>query len=151
MMKKHYFTRLIYWLLQFSWGIVQNILGLLIFVILLIKNPKRKIETFFGAILTHWAFTFSMGCGMFIFYGHENAKDRNEVKVHEYGHTIQSAVLGPLFMFVIAIPSTSWAFLPIFINYRKKTGMAYLDLYCESWANKWGEAVTKMPAPNRNR
>lgn len=31
--------------------------------------------------------------------------------VHEYGHTIQSMILGPLYLIVIGIPSTLWGFL----------------------------------------
>ena len=34
--------------------------------------------------------------------------------VHEYGHTIQSLIFGPLYLIVMGIPSTLWGFLPYF-------------------------------------
>jgi len=139
----------VYYLLQITWGIIQNICGFLIWIILMCKNPKRKITTFFGAIVTEWKFSFSTGCGLFIFYGHKNAKDAKEVLVHEYCHTIQSCILGPLFMFVIALPSVSWAFIPCFVKMRKEKNIKYCEFYPESWANKLGTLVTGLPAPDR--
>ena len=39
----------------------------------------------------------------------EELSDR--LLVHEYGHTIQSLILGPLYLVLIGIPSTLWGFL----------------------------------------
>jgi len=149
-MKRQYiFNDIVYTILQFTWGILQNVLGALILLVLTIINPLRNHFYYHGAIVTEWRFDFSCGCGMFIFYGHKDAKDSKEVLVHEYGHTLQSIVLGPLFMFVIAIPSMLWAFIPYFVKLRKRRNIKYVDFYCEKWANKWGEKVTGLTAPNR--
>ena len=142
-------NHIIYYLLQLTWGIVQNALGILLFLILTVINPTRKRFIYHGAIVSQWKYPFSMGLGMFIFYGHEKSKIAKEVLVHEYGHTLQSMVLGPLFLFVIAIPSVTWAFVPYFNEYRKKNKVSYVDLYCEKWANDWGEEITKLKAPSR--
>lgn len=136
----------LYTLLQFTWGICQNIVGLLVWLILGILNPRRKRAYYHGAILTHWKFPFSMGLGMFIFYGHEGTEEEKEVKVHEYGHTIQSIILGPLFLFVIGIPSCVWAFTPVFNRWRKAGRYKYTDFYPEKWANKLGEKILKEPS-----
>jgi len=148
-MKKYLFNDIVYTLLQFTWGLIQNILGLLILVFLTIIDTKRNHFYYHGAIVTEWKFSFSCGCGMFIFYGHKNAKDADEVLVHEYGHTLQSIVLGPLFIFVIAIPSLLWAFIPYFNKLRKEKNIKYVDFYCEKWANNWGEMITGLKAPSR--
>lgn len=150
-MKKYAAEHILYTLIQWTWGIVQNSLGLLIWILLSIVNPKRRRGYYHGAILTHWAFPFSMGLGMFIFYGHGDKEESyaKSVLVHEYGHTLQSCLLGPLFMPVIAIPSCVWAFTPAFVRGRKAGRWTYFDLYAESWANKWGEKVLHMPAPSR--
>ncbi len=147
--KKYILNYIIYTILQLTWGIIQNVLGIIAFLILTIINPKRKRFYYHGAIGSDWKFSFSMGLGMFIFYGHRDRKDINpdEILVHEYGHTIQSIILGPLFFFVIALPSTIWAFLPCFVKYRKEHNVKYTDLYCESWANRAGEEVLKEKAP----
>jgi len=101
--------------------------------------------------MSYWKFPFSMGLGMFIFFGHSNKDEeyQAQVLVHEYGHTIQSCMLGPLFMFVIAIPSVVWAFTPVFEKMRKEGKYDYLEFYPEAWANYEGERILKMPAPSK--
>lgn len=149
MNKKYILNYIIYTLLQLTWGFIQNALGIFILIILTIINPKRKHFLYHGAIVSEWKFPFSCGCGMFIYYGHKGAKDADAVLVHEYGHTLQSIVLGPLFMFVIAIPSITWAFVPCFVKMRKEKNIKYVDFYPEKWANAWGEKVTGLKAPER--
>ena len=82
--------------------------------------------------------------GLFIFI-----KDREDVnpwtyntRIHEYGHTWQCLLLGPLYYIVIALPSVIWC--NCFAGYRKKNNVSYYKLYCEAWANCWGQKATKM-------
>ena len=141
-------NHLVYWLLQLSWGLIQNVVGFGIFLVLHILDFKREKHFYHGAIVTMWKYPFSMGCGMWIFLGHKG-KNVEKVLVHEYGHTIQSIILGPLFMPVVAIPSLTWAFTPVFVKYRRKTGYLYTDFYCEAWANNLGKLIIKKE-PIRN-
>ena len=53
---------------------------------------------------------------------------------HEYGHTLQSAVLGPFYLPVIGVPS----FL-VSQDIVEISG-SYYDFYTESWANDWSAA-----------
>lgn len=54
--------------------------------------------------------------GLFIFI---NKNDHTEkLRKHEYGHTIQSLILGPLWIFVIGLPSLIWC--SCFEKYRRK-------------------------------
>ena len=62
--------------------------------------------------------------------------------VHEYGHTIQSLMLGPLYLIVIGIPSTLWGFLPNLNRKRKEEQISYFSFFTEKWANILGEKVT---------
>ena len=55
---------------------------------------------------------------------------------HEYGHTIQSHKLGPLYLLVIALPSMIWA--GCFENYRIKHNIDYYSFYTEVSADKLG-------------
>lgn len=146
-------NRIIYTILQWTWGIIQTSVGLLMFLILTVIKPNRTRKYYHGAIVSYWKFPFSMGCGMFIFFGHHKQEEQyqKEVLVHEYGHTIQSIILGPLFMFVIAIPSCVWAFTPAFAKMRKEGKYSYFDLYCEGWANHLGELVLHEPAPGKRK
>ena len=62
--------------------------------------------------------------------------------VHEYGHTIQSLIFGPLYLIVMGIPSTLWGFLPYFQN-KRNNGVSYFSFFTEKLANYLGEKVTK--------
>ena len=133
-------------IVQWTWGIVQNVSGLLLFIVFL----KNKHFVFRTSVVTCWKFPYSIGCGMFIFLNAEdtevgsqgaNSKMDYDLLVHEYGHCLQSIILGPLFFPVIAIPSVIWASVPFFQRLRKREGLSYYYLYCEKWANKLGDWV----------
>ncbi len=147
--RKYTVNYILYALVQFTWGIVQNVAGALMVALIKLRDPKRKVFYYHGAVVCHWKMTGSMGLGMFIFYGHydEEKSYADAVLVHEYGHTIQSCILGPLYMFVIGIPSMVWNATPVFQRWRKEGRYTYYDFYPEGWANYEGERVLKMPAP----
>jgi len=136
--------KILYIVCQWTWGIAQNIIGLAIFLALI----NNRHSTYKGALVTHWKLSSCMGCGMFIFMGGHGSYQYSKVNdlkvdfetlIHEYGHTIQSIILGPLFIPVIAIPSLMWASLPCLIRFRRKRGLSYYWLYCEKWANILGD------------
>ena len=134
---------------QCTFGILQTFLGLCVFL----KNIKCKHFFYHGAIFTEWKSDASMSLGLFVFVS-EGLSDRSdnyreEVIVHEYGHTIQSLILGPLYLIVIGIPSSVWANFPKLIEYRKKNNISYFSLFCEKWANFLGEKVTGESSPKQ--
>jgi len=110
------------------------------------EQQGRRNYRFFEAQVIEWTGRRgSMGMGMFIFYSHSH-KGEPEVLVHEYGHTWQSAILGPCYLLVIGLPSFLWATLPVFHKMRKEKHIKYTAFYPESWANAWGEAFSGLPA-----
>ena len=68
----------------------------------------------------------------------EELSDR--LLVHEYGHTVQSLLLGPLYLIVIGIPSVLWGFLGS--KKRRDDQIPYGAFFTERWANSLGEWVT---------
>ena len=128
-----------YYLLQVTWGLVNNIIALEILIVLMIINPRRNRKMFFNAFLIEWKLSSSLGIGNFIFTDNSN----KDICIHEYGHNIQSIILGPLFIFVIGIPSFLWLMLPAFQTIRKIKKISYYDFYPERWANKLGSKYTK--------
>ncbi|MBR2787585.1 MAG: hypothetical protein IKD94_00335 [Erysipelotrichaceae bacterium] len=129
---------LVFYLMQWTWGIMQNVLGFLLFCLLYLKKGKLKTEMYRGAIATMWRQRSSVSLGMFIFLG---TSDRR-VLVHEYGHCIQSMILGPLYLPLIGIPSFIWCNAPHFRRQRKKGTCRYSSFYTEKWANHLGHKVT---------
>ena len=123
---------IIYYVLQWSWGIVQNIAGLILFL----ANVDKKHYLYNGAVATDWnCKRGSVSLGMFIFISAADP-DREFTKRHEYGHTLQSVILGPLYFLMIGLPSILWCALPRCVNYRQQNGVSYYRFYTERWANK---------------
>lgn len=145
--------KIAYIFLQCTWGVLQNIVGAVIFLLFI----KNKHYFWRGAIVTVWnSKTASLGMGMFIFIrkpcrgeapdSFTGQNDFDRTLVHEYGHTVQSIILGPLFLPIIALPSLIWCGLPFFIRYRKKNSVSYYSFYPEKWANYLGEKITESKA-----
>lgn len=118
--------------LLYIWQLPQNLVGL--FVRLIYKG-ERKIQV--GSITVYYLKSFPGGIslGNTIMVG---TKDTYTAK-HEHGHQIQSKWLGPLYLFVIGIPSIVWGGLygPV-IPY---THNGYYKFYTEKWADKLGGVV----------
>ena len=146
---------ILYIIWQWTWGFFQSLMGLCY----MLKYRKCRHGWYHGAYVTYftgWAGGISLG--MFIFVGettkelddaymkkynkHYTKEIQEAVRVHEYGHTVQSLLLGPLYLFVVGIPSIIWAKTPKFVKMRQETGKKYCDLYCEKWANYCGKMVT---------
>lgn len=146
-MEKHYrLNHILYTIIQFTWGLPQNVAGLLLFLALSIVNLKRKREYFHGAVVSYWKFKSSMTLGMFIFFGHWRSSEEyaRDILIHEYGHTIQSLILGPLFSPLVGFASSMWARVPLFEKWRREGRYNYFDLYSEKWANHEGSRILKI-------
>ena len=146
-MSKKRIRTVIYYFLQWTWGLPQNLLGLIVTLIVRLRNKGGMHERYHHAVLTDWKFKgWSMGLGIYIFYGHRDCPTLEErmIRSHEYGHTIQSLVLGPFFLPVIGLPSIIWANLPYFRRFRAVRHYDYYRFYPEAWANKAGAWANRL-------
>lgn len=135
---------ILFYLWQFTYGIIQNLIGLCMFAIY--KSKGAKIELFHNAVITYIDKKNFGGIslGMFIFINAKRIGDSlHDIKIHEYGHTVQTMILGPLWLFVIGLPSIIWCSLPVFVKMRKEKNISYYWLYCEGWSNLCGLWATK--------
>lgn len=134
--------RLLFCLWQWIWGLPQTLIGLAVFLIF----RDCSHEWYHGALVTHWEKASSMGVGMFLFIGSApNAEYRQQLLIHEYGHAIQSLLLGPLFLPVMGIPSFLWATLPPCKQLRRNKKISYYVFYTEQTANRLGHLATGCP------
>lgn len=133
-----YLWYVLFILLQCTWGIVQTLIGFVLFL-MNIKNPHHFYK---GAIHTEWDKGGGISLGLFIF----TAKGcDSKMVVHEYGHTYQSILLGPAYMILGAI-SFGWCNMKRYKNLRKKYGVPYSFCWTEAWANALGRWVTGLPS-----
>lgn len=93
--------RWLYWLLNFTWGILTTLCGLLISLTMIIVNhkPQKWCSVWYFEIAKNWG-GMEMGT-MFL----RDKTSYYTINNHEMGHTYQNAVLGPFFIFLVALPS----------------------------------------------
>lgn len=125
-----------YAVLQIIWGFPQTLLGFAVFL----RLRRMPHYRYHGAVVTEWKKPTGVSLGLFVFVPEgDYGKD---FLVHEYGHTIQSLILGPLYLLVVGVPSAAWCNAPCFSNLRRKKKIAYQAFYTERWANRLGEKTT---------
>ncbi|MBQ4284331.1 MAG: hypothetical protein IJB96_10450 [Lachnospira sp.] len=124
---------------QCTWGFYQTLIGAIIFLRLI----RRKHYMYHGAIVTYWNIEVSVSLGLFIFVTEGRREPRRQmIVVHEYGHCIQSLILGPFYLLFIGLPSMLWCQLKVFERLRKKKNMSYYDMGIEKSASNLGERFT---------
>lgn len=133
--------RFLFILLQCTWGIVQTLIGAVFFV-RMIRCPH---SIYHGSVDTRWNMRSGLSLGLFIFTPNDGIPDAEKIRVHEYGHCVQSMVLGPL-QLIVGVISIVWAQLPYFAKLRKEKKIPYTACFVEAWASKWGELATGEPA-----
>lgn len=141
---KSQLKRFLFYFVQWTWGLPVNLVGGIAFLICT-KILHRRYQRFGYAFITYLPWNqggLSMGLFIFMKDNHPKKKWTYNTRIHEYGHTWQCLLLGPLYYLVIAIPSAVWC--NFFEGYRRKNNVSYYKLYCEGWANAWGQKFTKM-------
>jgi hypothetical protein len=84
----------------------------------------------------------AVSLGFFVFWAQDDSRWfrlDSWVKDHEYGHSFQSRLLGPLYLPLVGVPSTMRVLYAI--AYRELTGRrwgGYFDGYPEDWADRLG-------------
>ncbi len=133
---------LLWYLLQFTWGLPQNLGGLIWFLIYL----RRPHTRWHGAVVTRIRrrnFSGGFTLGIFIFLTEPlSPREEQRLLAHEYGHTVQSLYLGPVWSLAIGLPSMLWCNLPPFQRLRARRNISYSALYCEGWADRLGQKHT---------
>lgn len=150
-----FFLYIAYIIMQCIWGLPQTIAGLFVFI----RHRKSPHSFYKGCIRTDWKKQDGVSLGLFIFVAGDNSAAAVSPKTaspetafhktspatermarHEYGHTLQSLILGSLYLLVIGLPSFLWCQLPFFQQKRKRCHISYYSFYPERWADLLGKA-----------
>lgn len=115
-------------MIKHIWQFPQHLLALLI-----IKITKATYkEDYEGAKIYNAPIT-GISLGQYIIVNEFTSE--NTIK-HEYGHTIQSYYLGPLYLIIVGLPSIT---MNILSRIRVLDSRKYYDRWPESWADKLGK------------
>jgi len=115
-----------FWL-DLTWGILGTSMGFLSgFIMILLGGEVRPRWGKYAKVVAPgymdgWGGAYSLGPILTGWSGFSHWQ-------HEYGHTWQNRVLGPVYLFVIAIPSLISAI---------SSPSAHNNFYTETWADAW--------------
>lgn len=124
---------------KFIWQFPQNVLALYIEGVLCLAAKRRGKLDGINLIVTE-VFRSSMSLGEYVFITPYTTFD---VIKHEYGHSKQSLILGPLYLIVIGIPSLLHNVIH-YLCHRIGINWDYYKFYTEAWANKLGKVDLKQ-------
>jgi len=122
--------------LHCTWGVLQTLVGLALLIGLL--PVVRRIGRHRSTVVIRTKGRWGVSLGFFIFLG--EGHDRTAVS-HEYGHSIQSLLLGPLYLPLVGVPSFIRATL--WLLFRKPEATYYRG-YPERWADRLGTVDRKL-------
>lgn len=125
-------NRIVWWI----WGFPQNLVGLILASFFEMKAQIVGVEMYKDSEVFYINSKFggAVSLGTYIFIFSDYGRGTKKIIMHEYGHSIQSKILGPLYLLVIGLPSITWAGL--FGKYRTKYKISYYSFFTEKWANK---------------
>lgn len=100
----------LYYILACTWGSIMTFIGLLVSGSLYLVKSKAK----FNITFKPYNFIYSIsvgpdywgGCNLGLCFLRDQKSD-DSVAAHEFGHTFQNCIFGPLFPFLVAIPSAA--------------------------------------------
>ncbi len=132
--------RWLYYLLACTWGFIMTAIGLLVTLVLAIVRFFAPNAVVFAPYL--WVYSISVGpqywggleLGLCFLRDHKSCG--GQLDAHEFGHTFQNALFGPLFIFLVWIPSACW--------YWSKSSKPYDSMWFEDSATQCGLYASKF-------
>jgi hypothetical protein len=115
-----------YWFIQCTWGFIMTFIGAIVTFCLICagKKPKHLGPMVYTKVGHNWG---GLELGGFFICCEESG---SHTMCHEAGHSLQNMILGPLFPFLVAIPSATRYWLREFKTHLSKSlfNLAYLAL-----------------------
>ena len=135
--------KILFWLLQLTWGSIMNVIGLGAFLVLVISGhrPRKFHQTVYFIVGSNWG-GVNLGFVTIV----SRASGESTLR-HEHGHFIQNAMYGPLFPFIVAIPSaTRYHYRNWLVKTRRKMRSElpnYYSIWFEAQASDFGDKYLK--------
>lgn len=127
----------LFYFLNIIWGLPMTLIGGVVAIVLLAlgKKPKRYHGAIYFEVGKGWG---GVELGLF-FVCAENSGE--SVKSHEFGHSLQNCLYGPLMPILVSIPSATRYWYREIKYHRKGLNppTKYDDAWFEGQATEWGQ------------
>lgn len=106
-----------FWICQCTWGIIMTLIGAVVTLVLILagKKPEHLGPVVYTRVGHNWG---GISLGGFVLCDEQAPQ---ATLYHEAGHSLQNIILGPLFPFLVAIPSATRYWLRTFNTHLKKS------------------------------
>lgn len=127
--------------LSFAWQLPQIALGAVVSAAPIISSKA----VFEDKKICFWHSNMGMSLGHYIFLPEQLSEipvddlPAQAIFRHEFGHTIQSSILGPAYLIAVGLPSVIWAHTPPLKKMRASKNISYYDFTVEKDATRRGE------------
>ena len=118
---------------EYLWQLPQHALALLL--LLLFRKKIIKTEAY-KHTKVYWVNQSSWGVSLGNYILLDERYSQTTV-MHEYGHSRQSYLLGPLYLLVIGLPS-------ITMNILTRAGILAPENYYKRWPEKWADQLGEV-------
>ena len=134
---------ILYWILSLTWGGIMSIPGLVVGLLVLACGGKLH-KNGFSVIIEIGGNWGGINLGVISLCGSYSVTNRvffKHTRSHEFGHSIQNIIFGPLQLFIVGIPSAIRYWYKII---AQKNGKIfdhdwYESIWFEGTASKWGK------------
>lgn len=122
-------------LIRCIWELPQNLLGAAIAVWLQRRGAivKWRRAPWGGRLVVTSALCTGVSLGLFVFVGHRRG---HNLIAHEIGHTVQSMLLGPMYLPLVGFSSVLWFWLHERCGWH--SSQSYYVFWTERWADRLG-------------
>ena len=125
-----------------AWEAPQTALGALNLAIELTRRGVARITREEGRIFVEVRGSRALSLGYFVFWTTVDSpivRVNPDNKRHEYGHALQSRILGPLYLPIVGVSSTMRvAYALAQYAFTRKPWNGYYDGFPENWADRLG-------------
>lgn len=139
--------KVLYYILSFTWGIIMTLIGSLVTAAIWIAKLfglKAEIKKYY------WGYDISVGpeywggCTLGIMFLRDWKSSIKYINDHEFGHTLQNCLLGPLFPLLVAIPSATRYWYQTIRENKGKDNVPYDSVWFEDAATQCGNYAVEF-------
>lgn len=128
-------------ILLYIWQLPQNLIGLIMLLFMKPYISKEKYRGITYVVSDKMSGGISLGNYVILSYWNRDKERSKNTWDHEWGHTRDSRLFGPLYLIVIGLPSLIWCWL--YTTVIKQTPNGYYKFYTEKRADRLGGVERK--------
>lgn len=135
-MKKQ-ILKILYWILSLTWGAILSIPGLIgLFILWIAGCPIIKNGfSYIVVVGNNWG---GLNLGIISFVEKSGNEYFQSTRRHEFGHSLQNIIFGPLQLFIVAIPSVIRYWYQTIRDIKGLPNEDYDAIWFEGTATKYG-------------